>query len=45
MEIISEVHEAKHKTWNIEAAWVCDESKHKFVHVPADLLPPPNTKA
>ena len=38
--ILFEVHEAKFKTWDIEIAWVCDESDRKFQHVPAELVPP-----
>jgi 20S proteasome subunit alpha 7 len=39
VKIINDVHETKHKTWDIEVAWVCDESQHKFQHVPAALVP------
>jgi 20S proteasome subunit alpha 7 len=38
VKVLRDVHESKHKTWDIEAAWVCDESDRKFVHVPEELL-------
>lgn len=37
--IIRQVHEAKHKTWNIEAAWVSDATGRKFQHVPDSMIP------
>lgn len=40
-KILHEVHDAtKDKIYEVEIAWVCKESKQRFVHVPASLIPP-----
>ena len=40
-EILYQVHDSvKDKLYEIEIAWVCDESKRRFKHVPAELIPP-----
>lgn len=39
-EILHEVHDkVRDKLYDVEFAWVCDESDRKFVHVPADIIP------
>lgn len=39
--ILHDVHDkSKDKLYDIEVAWVCDESNRVFKHVPAELIPP-----
>lgn len=41
VSILHEVHDKqKDKLYDIEVAWVCDESNRVFKHVPADIIPP-----
>lgn len=45
-EIIYDVHDdGKDKLWELELAWVCDESKQVFQRVPADVADPAKKKA
>lgn len=40
--ILHDVHDKqKDKLYEVEVAWVCDKSDRKFVHVPAEMIPPP----
>ena len=43
--ILHDVHDGvKDKNYEIEMAWVCEESERKFVRVPEELVPPPPGK-
>jgi len=45
-EVLYDVHDAtKDKLFELEVAWVCDASKRRFQHVPANLIPPPPAAA
>lgn len=39
VSILHDVHDKKDKLYDIEVAWVCDESNRVFQHVPASLVP------
>lgn len=41
-DVLHDAHDSsKDKLFELEFAWVCDESKRRFCHVPADAVPAP----